>query len=117
MTDQARAPLPEQSNSPLEPKADGIEVCFEGMETNANDPLEAWGRVGGVPRKGDQIAVWIDDREGEVFLTVAVVTWPAWEYAHDPGTQAPRVFLRREDGMTDEEWREVFTAIRERRHP
>ena len=94
-----------------------IQVRLQGAETNADGPLEATAILAGVPSLGDQIAVWIGDREGEVFVTVDVVTWPAWQYAYDPGVQEPIVFLRRADGFTDDEWRDVFKAVTEMRHP
>lgn len=95
----------------------GVEVLFVGEETNSNDPLEATGVLAGVPAPGDEIVVWTGDWHGEVYLTVERVSWPAFQYAHDPGPIPPKVLLRREGGYSDEEWREFFKAVDEKRHP
>lgn len=92
-----------------------ILVRLLGEETNANDPLEVWVQLAAIPRKGEQIEVW--DGSSEVWAKVADVSYPAWEYAHDPGVQSPAVTLYRPGGITDDEWRDFFAAIKEGRHP
>lgn len=87
-----------------------------GHDPLGNDPLEAWTWLAGVPRTGDQIEVWMGEPTGEVFVEVANVTWATWQYEHDPGEQAPTVFLRRAE-FTDDEWCDLFAAIKEGRHP
>lgn len=93
-----------------------IDVRIMGHDPAGNDPLEAWTTLAGVPRAGDQLSVWVCDRGGEVYAEVENITWPTWQYAHDPGEQAPVVFLRRTEG-TDEEWLDLFAAIKDKRHP
>jgi hypothetical protein len=67
-----------------------------------------------VPRVGDQISVWTG-RE-EAYIKVGEVTWPAWAYGHD-SDRDPEIWLVRPEDITDEEWAEIFAAIREERHP
>jgi hypothetical protein len=92
-----------------------VEVLLQGAETEARDPLEATATLSGVPRCGDHVVIW--DGSGEVYLEVEAVCWPAYQYNHDPGPIPPTIGLRREGGYSDEEWRDLFAAVRETRSP
>lgn len=92
-----------------------IELNAKGARPDG-DMHEVVVKLNGVPRVGDEISVW-NGRE-EVYVEVAKVVWPSWSYDHLPDDQqAPELWLVREEFLSDEEWADVFTAIKEERRP
>jgi hypothetical protein len=93
-----------------------IEVRVVGVKPDSGGDLhEAVAILYAVPRVGDCLSVWTGTAEN--YVTVEMVSWPTWRYAHlDDDHQEPTVQLRRDDS-TDEEWGDVFAAISEGRAP
>lgn len=83
-----------------------------GANPDGGEPLETALQLPEIPRKGDELAVWMGDEP--MHAIVEGVFWPTYG---NPPSRVPELYLRRDDGISDEEWREMFYAIEEGRAP
>lgn len=93
-----------------------VKMIVKGSDpTSGGDPFEESVVLYDVPRVGDKISVWTGDNEA--YIEITEVIWPTWTYTHDPASREPELWLQRPEEMTDEEWKDIFVAIKEKRTP